>query len=78
MNQHYRKTTLQPDDAIDTWRLNFRLGNALKYIVRAAHKEKYSEDLIKAIWYLSKEVSEDNAVADKVVELLKDSLEEGQ
>ena len=76
--KHYRTTALQPDDAIDIWGLNFRLGNAIKYIVRAPHKEKYSEDLIKAIWYLSKEVSEDTTLADKVVQLIESSLEESQ
>ena len=76
--KHYRTTALQPDDAIDIWGLSFRLGNAIKYIVRAPHKEKYSEDLIKAIWYLSKEVSEDTILADKVVQLIEASLEESQ
>lgn len=76
--KHYRTTTLQPDDAIDIWGLNFRLGNAIKYIVRAPHKEKYSEDLIKAIWYISKEVSEDTTLADKIVQIIEQSLEESQ
>ena len=30
----------------------FCLGNALKYILRAKHKENYVEDLKKAKWYL--------------------------
>jgi hypothetical protein len=63
---HYRLTDLQPDDAIETWDLNFRLGNAIKYIVRAKHKHRYSEDLIKAIWYLVKEVTGNTDFADEV------------
>ena len=30
----------------------FCLGNALKYILRAKHKENYIEDLKKARWYI--------------------------
>ena len=30
----------------------FCLGNALKYILRAKHKENYVEDLKKAKWYI--------------------------
>jgi len=30
----------------------FCLGNALKYILRAKHKESYIEDIKKAHWYL--------------------------
>ena len=40
---------------IDSWRLGFSLGNAVKYISRAGKKnpEKETEDLQKAIWYIS-------------------------
>jgi len=31
---------------------DFCLGNALKYILRAKHKEGYIEDIKKAQWYL--------------------------
>lgn len=31
---------------------DFCIGNALKYICRAGHKENTKEDLEKAIWYL--------------------------
>jgi len=31
---------------------DFCLGNALKYILRAKHKENYIEDIKKAHWYL--------------------------
>ena len=52
----------QPWDVITDWGLDFLLGNALKYIARAGHKQqagmtmKQSEeqDLLKAIEYLQK------------------------
>lgn len=36
---------------------NFRVGNALKYILRHLHKGDPINDLKKAIWYLQREVS---------------------
>lgn len=38
-----------------TQHMNFNLGNAMKYIWRAEHKNG-SEDLQKAIWYLNCEL----------------------
>ena len=35
---------------------NFNLGNAIKYIWRAALKGKQRQDLEKAIWYLQREI----------------------
>ncbi len=48
-----------------TRHLDFDLGNAVKYILRAGHKseeglndaEKTIEDLQKAIWYLNDEIN---------------------
>lgn len=41
----------------DAWSLNYRLGNATKYICRAGKKsENAIEDLKKAIWYLQSEI----------------------
>lgn len=37
---------------IDSWRLGFSLGNALKYILRAPHKGQHDQDIAKACWYL--------------------------
>jgi len=36
--------------------MNFNLGNAIKYIWRAALKGKQLEDLKKAMWYINREV----------------------
>lgn len=52
---HYR-FTIEPIDAIESWKLGFCLGNAVKYIARAEHKGKPSEDIRKAIWYLEREL----------------------
>ena len=40
---------------IHAWKLNFNLGNVVKYIARAGQKQGESElkDLKKAVWYLN-------------------------
>lgn len=44
---------------IEAWNLNFCLGNALKYILRAGKKdENQVQDLEKALWYLNRELSQ--------------------
>jgi hypothetical protein len=37
--------------------MNFNLGNAIKYIWRAALKGKHLEDLKKAVWYINREIA---------------------
>lgn len=39
-----------------TEHMGFNLGNAIKYIWRAPHKNKQAEDLKKAIWYINREL----------------------
>ena len=41
---------------IEAWSLGFCLGNAVKYICRADHKGATIEDLLKARWYLTREI----------------------
>lgn len=41
---------------IEQFKLNFCLGNAVKYIARHEHKGKL-EDLKKARWYLEREIA---------------------
>ena len=45
-------------DAIEDWGLDFCLGNVVKYISRAGHKDsnKVVEDLKKAAWYLQRKI----------------------
>ena len=56
---HYRKDTgFEAIDVIEAWKLNFNLGNTVKYISRNGIKDpdKYIEDLEKARWYLDREI----------------------
>ena len=52
--QHYSNNKLQATEVImdNGHGEGFCLGNALKYILRAKHKESYIEDIKKAHWYL--------------------------
>lgn len=54
---HYRwlPNGIEVIDITET--LNFNMGNAIKYILRADHKGKPKEDLAKAAWYLQRELS---------------------
>ena len=51
---HYNSGKYEVIDVIDDagFAEGFCLGNALKYILRAKHKENYIEDIKKAQWYL--------------------------
>lgn len=42
---------------IEAWELGFNLGNAVKYISRADHKDDALEDLRKAGWYVNRELT---------------------
>lgn len=52
---HYKKHIIQPWDIVDEYKLNFYLGNVIKYTLR--NKKSKVEDLEKAIHYLEKEIS---------------------
>lgn len=60
-NEHYKKSKIQPWDVIDDHELNFYLGNAIKYVLRAGKKNLIKnndiQDLKKAKDYLEKEIS---------------------
>ena len=53
---HYNQG-IEAIDIIESWNLNFSLGNAIKYILRAPYKGSKREDIKKAIWYLERELS---------------------
>jgi len=55
--RHYTVGRIEVIDAIEDWKLNFHLGNVVKYVARAAHKGKLLEDLRKARWYLDRLIS---------------------
>lgn len=46
----------EPIDVINDWKLNFNLGNTIKYISRAGRKDNAVEDLKKAKYYLDYEI----------------------
>ena len=56
---HYNIGKIEVIDAINEWQLDFDLGNVVKYVARAGHKdpEKTVEDLKKARFYLDDEIS---------------------
>lgn len=41
---------------IEAWELGFCLGNTVKYISRAGKKDAKLQDLKKALWYLDREI----------------------
>ena len=53
---HYDRGFIQPWDFIRDQGLNYHLGNAVKYIVRAGFKDSKADDLKKAIHYLEDEL----------------------
>lgn len=53
---HYKAGGLEAIDVIEAFGLNFRLGNAIKYILRAGRKGAIVEDLKKARWYINREI----------------------
>lgn len=55
--QHYQGKNFEVIDIINDYGLNFELGNAIKYILRADKKGNKKQDLEKAIWYLNHELS---------------------
>lgn len=57
---HYQGRKFEVIDVIEDFDLNFNLGNAIKYILRAGKKNDYKEDLKKAVWYLERETRNDD------------------
>ena len=66
---HYQQG-IEPIEVIESWDLNFSLGNAIKYILRSPYKGKQIEDLEKARWYIDREI---NRLKD---EMVKKNIEE--
>jgi hypothetical protein len=60
--EHYGGSlyTYEAIKVIEAWRLDFCLGNAIKYISRAGKKDpkKEIEDLEKAAWYLNRRIQQ--------------------
>lgn len=54
---HYNTGKIEVIAAIEDWNLNFNEGNIIKYVVRAPHKGRHLEDLMKAREYLDFEIA---------------------
>ncbi len=54
--KHYNSGKIEVICAIEDWKLGFNLGNCVKYIARADLKGKPLEDLLKAKFYLDREI----------------------
>lgn len=56
---HYKTGGIETIDFIEAKDLNYRMGNAVKYVSRAGKKEGSDpiEDLEKAVWYLQREIA---------------------
>jgi len=67
--EHYNRGKIECIDVIEDWKLNFHLGNAVKYISRAGAKDNEIEDIEKAIWYLQRYVEKLKEV-NKIIEEL--------
>jgi hypothetical protein len=55
--RHYQAGGIEAIDVIEAFGLNYRLGNVVKYILRAGQKGPRAEDLRKAAWYLEREIA---------------------
>lgn len=55
---HYNVKGFEVIDIIDAFNLNFNMGNALKYLLRADRKGNKVQDLKKALWYLQREIEQ--------------------
>jgi len=53
---HYQGNQIEVIDVIEEFNLNFCMGNAIKYILRADYKENDIQDLEKALWYIQREL----------------------
>lgn len=53
---HYKVGGIETIDFIEAKKLNYNLGNVVKYITRADHKGERRENLEKALWYLKREL----------------------
>lgn len=59
---HYKQGKIEVIDFLEDQKLNFHLGNVVKYICRAPHKGSVLTDLRKARWYLDRQI----AILEKV------------
>jgi len=65
---HYKSGGIEVIDVIEAFELNYRLGNVIKYVLRAGRKDDLLQDLEKAAWYLDREIDKlyEQAEAEEV------------
>ena len=54
--KHYNVGGIETIDFIEAKKLDYNLGNAVKYISRADHKGDRVQDLKKALWYVERAI----------------------
>lgn len=54
---HYRMGHIEPIDFIESWQMDYKEGNIVKYLTRYKYKNGI-EDLKKARWYLNRLIAE--------------------
>ncbi len=56
---HYKSAGgIESIEVIESFELNFNLGNAIKYILRCNKKGNKKQDLEKAQWYINRELNQ--------------------
>ena len=60
---YYKRGSIDVWDFIRDQGLNLHLGNAIKYICRAGHKDNKIQDLEKAIHYLENEIHHEKNIS---------------
>ena len=53
--EHYNKG-IETIEYIESWNMNFNLGNVVKYVTRCDYKGAAMEDLEKAKFYIEREI----------------------
>lgn len=66
--KHYNAGKIEAIAVIEDWNLGFNLGNAIKYVARADHKENKIQDLEKARWYIDREINNLKALKKEILE----------
>lgn len=58
--KHYNTGKIEVISAIEDWKMDYHLGNVIKYVARAGKKDpaKTIEDLEKARWYLTRKIEQ--------------------
>jgi len=59
-SSHYQSQKMEVIEVIEAFNLDFCLGNAIKYILRAGKKGSTTNDLEKALWYITRAIEKVN------------------